>query len=213
MHARNFKDISGQKFGRLTAVTPVGRSSDNRTIWECVCDCGNTVFITGKSLRSGNTKSCGCLNAEKSTVRIVSFNTKHGGTKTPLFRRWSNMFTRCYNPHATNFKDYGGRGISVCDEWRDFAKFAEWALNSGFDESLSIDRINPNGDYCPENCRWVDAKAQANNRRSTREISFEGETKSISEWARFFGMHPSNLHGLSDEEVLIKLQRYARRKL
>lgn len=123
------------------------------------------------------------------------------------------MFTRCYNPHATNFKDYGGRGISVCDEWRDFAKFAEWALNSGFDESLSIDRINPNGDYCPENCRWVDAKAQANNRRSTREISFEGETKSISEWARFFGMHPSNLHGLSDEEVLIKLQRYARRKL
>lgn len=210
MHSNNFKDLTGQKFGRLTAVKFVGQSAEKRALWECLCDCGNTIIVPGKSLRTGNTKSCGCLNIETATNRIVSLNHKHGGSHSRLFKRWTGMLARCNNPHAVNYKDYGGRGIKVCEEWRSFEAFRDWAMSAGFDEKLSIDRIDPNGDYCPENCRWVNASAQANNRRSTRKITFNGETKSLSEWARKYKKDPSNLHGRTEKEIIAKLAMYER---
>lgn len=230
-------DITNGKFGRLTAIECVGKDKSGYALWKCKCDCGSLVVVKGKSLRNGNTKSCGCRNIEEATKRIVNFNTKHSGSNTRLFRIWSHMKSRCYNSNSTNFSDYGGRGIAICEEWKlDFASFHEWAMDNGYDENAprgkcTLDRIDVNGDYCPENCRWVDAKKQANNRRNNSVIAFNGETHTISEWADAIGMseetllkrlksdnytveraltEPLNKRGKYDRNVTAE---YARRKL
>lgn len=187
-------DLTGEKFGRLTAIKFVGTNKEKRAMWECKCECGARVTVCGKSLRSGNTKSCGCYNIEASTNRIVSINRKHGKTDTKLFRIWSGMKTRCYNKNAVNYSDYGGRGITVCDEWlKDFESFYEWSIDNGYFECSSrkectLDRIDVNGNYCPENCRWVNMKKQQNNKRSNRIIEFNGESHTVAEWADIIGM-------------------------
>lgn len=209
--APNFKDIAGERFGRLVAIECIGVDNEKRALWRCRCDCGRETIVQGKSLRSGNTKSCGCLNLDLATSRIVALNTTHGQSHSVLFGRWGNMLCRCYNSHSVNYKDYGARGIKVCDEWHDFATFYKWAMEHGYSESLTIDRIDPNGNYEPSNCRFATKRQQAENRRSSRIIEYAGEALCLSAWARKFGMHPSNLHGLSDEEALIKIERYSRR--
>lgn len=186
-------DIAGQRFGRLTAVKHIG-SKNGRAVWLCKCDCGKETIVYGKSLRSGNTKSCGCLNIDSSTERIVKFNTKHGGTNSRIFRIWGNMKTRCYNKNAINFQDYGGRGITVCDEWKeDFSAFRDWALNNGYSPNLTIDRVDNEKGYSPDNCRWATPKEQANNRRGNRPITHNGETHTISEWADIIGIDDDTL--------------------
>lgn len=214
MRANNFKDIAGQKFGRLTAIECVGTDKNKRALWKCKCECGNEVVVIGKSLRIGNTKSCGCFNIESSTDRIVKLNTKHGKSHTRLFRVWTSMITRCTNPKSNNYGVYGARGITVCDEWmNDFESFYNWAMSQGYVEDAkrgeyTVDRIDSNKGYYPANCRLANYYQQADNRRSTRHITFNGKTMNLAEWARYYGRSKSAFEGQSDSDVLKKMNAY-----
>lgn len=155
-------NIIGNKYGRWT-VLERAENINRRTAWLCQCECGNKKIVKYSDLYNGRTKSCGCLR--KDLVK-EEFST-HKLSKHPLFKRWINMKTRCYNPKAINYKNYGGRGIRICNEWlHDFKKFYDWSMANGFKENLSIDRINNDGNYEPGNCRWATAKEQVHNRRS-----------------------------------------------
>lgn len=193
-HSGNYKDITGQKFNRLTALRYVGMNKDKHALWECVCDCGNVVVVQGSNLRSGNTKSCGCYNIDRIKERNHILKRKHGETNTKLFHVWAGMLTRCNNPNAINYCDYGAKGIRVCDEWaNDFTKFRDWAYANGYREDLTIDRIDYHGIYEPSNCRWCTAKEQNRNRSSNTLITYKGETHCIADWADIIGMKYSIL--------------------
>lgn len=187
-------DITSQKFGRLTVLYENGRRGKN-IIWRCKCECGKEIDAIAYNLKNGHTKSCGCLaNEVKSIVHSL-----HGGSKTPLFRTWQHMISRCRNSNVAGYKNYGGRGITVCKEWEDsFEAFRHWSLQNGYRENLSIDRIDVNGNYEPSNCRWANAKTQANNKRNNHVIEYNGVTKTISEWADELGLKPSTIKARLD---------------
>lgn len=182
-------DHTGERFGRLLVI----KEAEEKVVhgqqkrWICLCDCGNTTTVKGSNLRNGHTKSCGCLAAELSSQRAKN-NIKHGGCYERLYSIWRGMKHRCSNPNAIHFECYGGRGISVCDEWEDYSQFKEWAINNGYQDDLTIDRINVDGDYCPENCRWATRQEQAINRRTTLQITFNNETKTLHEWSQITGI-------------------------
>lgn len=162
------KDISGVRFGRLTVVEEViGEGKGKRgykSKWLCQCDCGNKTITFRNSLVSGHTKSCGCLKFEVN----ADLHRTHGLSKTRLWTIWVGMKDRCERKNNKNYSNYGGRGIKVCEEWKaSFESFNEWALNNGYSDELTIDRINPEGDYCPGNCRWASRVEQTRNRRNT----------------------------------------------
>ena len=164
-------DLTGQRFNRLVVIEKsksyVSPSGNKQGQWFCRCDCGNAVICTTSNLRRGDCQSCGCLGKEHRTASI----TTHGQRHSRLYGVWQNMKNRCYNPHVGCFKNYGGRGIGVCDEWRNnFQSFYDWAMSTGYDPNApygkcTLDRINVEGNYEPSNCRWADAKTQATNRR------------------------------------------------
>lgn len=196
-------DITGEKYGKLTVikrtedyVSPGGRKIVQ---FECKCDCGNTVITSGYNLRKGKVVSCGCKG-------------KHGGSHTRLYAIWSNMIYRCSNENASNYENYGGRGISVCEQWQGkagFEKFREWAVNNGYEETLTIDRADPDGNYEPTNCRWADNKTQIRNRRNTIFLTYKGKTKPVAEWSEITGIERHTIYrrmnaGLSPDEILRK---------
>jgi len=177
-------DLTGQRFGRLIVIKRV-ENKGKHVRWLAKCDCGNFIITSGRSLRSTtpgrNTRSCGCLR-----VDIARKNsTKHGKTHTRLYRIWSNMKRRCNSEQDKDYKNYGGRGIKVCEEWKnDFIPFYNWAMSNGYRDDLTIDRIDFNGNYEPSNCRWATTEQQGNNTRINVYITYKGKTQSLKMWSK-----------------------------
>jgi hypothetical protein len=208
-----FQDLSGQKFGRLTAIKVVGKNKKGESIWECLCDCGNITKSTCSNLKRGHTKSCGCYKK----VCCVT----HHETNTRLYKIWKGIKTRCYNKNFPKYSNYGGRGILVCEQWLEkYANFRDWAILNGYNDTLTIDRIDNNGNYEPSNCRWVNNKTQSNNRRDNCFITYLGETLTISQWGDRLGIDPKiiraryKVYNLPLEKVFYKgdLRRGTKRK-
>ena len=184
-------DYAGKKIGRLTVVARAGTNRQREAMWLCKCECGNETIIRGSDVRTGHTKSCGCLKLENSKKML----TKHGKRHTRLYHIWCGMKTRCNNPKDIGYSLYGGRGIKVCEEWsQDFVTFHKWATENGYTDEMTIDRIDADGNYCPENCRWVTQKAQQNNRRNNHFILYNGETHTITEWAEITNIKPATIY-------------------
>lgn len=182
---RPLKDYSGERFGRLTALRLVERRDNNDHIWLFRCDCGAEVDRGIRLVKSGHTSSCGCLFREM----VVERNTSHGLSGTKTYRVWKNMRARCSTPTDSDYADYGGRGIKVCDEWEDYPAFL--ADMGECPEGMSLDRVDVNKGYSADNCRWATAKQQARNKRSNHFISAFGETRTLAEWAEKYGLESS----------------------
>lgn len=176
-------DITGQTFGRLTAIKKV-YTKNNKQYWLFKCSCGNEKVINKNHVREGSINSCGCLLKENNT------GYKHGLSKTRLYSIFMGMKNRCYNPNEPAFKNYGQRGIFVCKEWLNNPKaFVEWALSNGYNDNLTIERIDVNKGYCPENCTWIPLEKQVRNTRVNRRITYKGITKCLAEWCETLGLN------------------------
>ena len=197
-----FEDLKGQKFGYWTVVEraenhPAARSAQ----WLCECECGTKKIIRASALKSGKSKSCGCHKND--------YNKIHGGKGTRLYECWRHMRYRCDNKNNQAYEMYGARGIKVCDEWQEFGTFRDWALENGYSDNLTLDRIDVNGNYEPSNCRWADAVTQMNNRRSTPHYTVDGRSLTISQWSRETGIPRSTIlnrlkRGMSFEAAIEK---------
>ena len=175
-------NLKGLKVGRLTVLERAENNERGQARWLCKCECGNMATVDSYYLRTGHTKSCGCIRRE-------SKNKTHGKSHTKLYNVWSTMKRRCYSPGNTKYKNYGARGIQICDEWRnDFVAFYEWAINSGYKEGLTIDRVDVDEGYRPGNCKWATLLEQAQNKTNSTPITFRGKTMSVSMWARETGI-------------------------
>lgn len=172
-------DLTGKKFGRWTVLE---RSKTNNQCWKCRCECGVEKDVYQSALINGKSKSCGCYNKELVSIRAH----KHGMSHDRIYNIYYNIKNRCNNPNDGRYKDYGGRGIKVCDDWENsFNSFYEWAIKNGYQNNLTIDRVDNNGDYCPENCRWATAEQQSNNKRKTVFLEFGGVKQSLKQWTDF----------------------------
>lgn len=201
-------DLINKTFGRLTVMSRAENrlmpNGDSRRAWNCKCECGNEIVATTMDLRSGDVKSCGCLKAELDKA----FGFKHGDNNTRLHTIWTGMRQRCRSENSADSQYYFKKGIRVYDEWdKDYLSFKNWSLSNGYSDELTIDRIDVNGDYSPENCRWVDMKAQANNRSNSKYITYLGETHTIQEWSEIKNIKYSTLYmrfraGWSPERAL-----------
>ena len=183
-----FIDLTGKRFGKLTVLKRVIKINSKKTYFLCKCECGKIKTIYRDDIVSGKTISCGCH--KKEMARKLGKSTKtHGMTQTRLYHIWRGSRDRCQNKRSKDYKNYGGRGITICAEWeKSFESFYDWAMSHGYRDNLTIDRIDVNGNYCPENCRWADINTQSHNKRNNVNITINGETKCSTEWERILGI-------------------------
>ena len=201
-------DLTGQRFGRLVVLARA-ENKGSKVQWLCKCDCGGSIIVRGCQLKNGGTRSCGCLHRENTEMlNRRKLSQTDGRSKTRIYRVWIGMRNRCNNPNNYDYKNYGGRGIKVCKEWEmSFDSFRIWANSHGYQENLTIDRIDVNGNYCPENCRWVSLAVQHRNQRVSRMLSCYGERKTVADWSKITGISHSTLlarirSGWADKEIL-----------
>lgn len=184
-----FEDLSGHRFGRLLVAERVENKTSKQTYWKCICDCGKTTIVIAGHLKDGHTQSCGCIHREK----IKDIMSTHGKSSTKLYKVWRGIIDRTMYESNKSYANYGGRGIKLCDEWKDFDVFYEWSIKNGYKDGLTLDRINVDGNYEPLNCRWATWKTQQNNRRNNRLITYNNETHTMKEWAEIRGIKYSTL--------------------
>lgn len=185
------EDLTGKRFGRLVVLERSGHIGA-KVAWLCKCDCGNTKRIRGEFLRRGSTTSCGCYHSEVAAKAAREAHTFHGDARSRLYGIWHGMKTRCNDLNDPyHAKDYSTRGITYCDEWEVYEPFRDWALSHGYRDDLTLDRIDVNGNYCPENCRWTTMTVQQRNKRNNRYIEWNGETCTLSEWSERTGISSS----------------------
>jgi ribosomal protein S27E len=190
-----FIDLTNQKFGKLTVLYRDPNSPRKYTKWICKCDCGNTTSVYSHALRQGKTKSCGCMSSKKNTSSRTNRSNLHGKSKSKLYHVYYSILDRCNNPNNKAYKHYGARGITICDEWeKSFENFYKWAISNGYQEGLTLERIDNNKGYSPENCKWIPKSEQVKNRRTTLYATINGETKTLKEWAEISGIKYSTLH-------------------
>lgn len=187
-------DISGQRFGRLVALRRVPNGKGNQTTWLFQCDCGNLAKSHSTFVRNGDTKSCGCLMRELSSQTCIKRNTTHAMAGSPTYESWKAMRQRCLNKNNPNYKDYGGRGITICAKWGRFIGFLE---DMGLRPSArhSIERVDNEKGYHKDNCYWAISVQQANNKRSNVRVTIDGVTKTLAQWCRIKGLHYDTIHG------------------
>lgn len=169
-------NLIGHRFGRLVVLGSYGKDKKGNKRWMCICDCGKESIVLGYTLKNNSTRSCGCLRKE----RVSESQKTHGQSRTRLYRIWTGMKTRCNNPNAPAYTDYGGRGIAICPEWQTFLPFYAWAITNGYNNALEIDRIDNDQGYSPDNCRWATRIWQARNKRTS--IKYKG--KPLKVWCQ-----------------------------
>lgn len=201
--------LIGEKFNKLTILEELSvRANGGGKQYKCQCECGNVCVVRSDHLKSGHTTSCGCN-------KIIITSHRKSGTK--LYHRYDRIKERCYNANNVNYKNYGGRGIIMCDEWKnDFMNFYDWAMNNGYRDTLTIDRIDVNGNYEPSNCRWITIKEQQNNKTNNVYLTCDGKTQTIAQWSNELGISYSTIHarykrGLSSYECLYK-KKWSRKR-
>lgn len=216
-----FIDLTGQRFGRWAVIRYGDRTLAGQTRWLCRCDCGTERLVQGGHLRGGRTQSCGCLHSEKTSANNRKYKTKHGGAththRERLYKIYMDMRRRCEKENAKEYSNYGGRGITVCEEWsgeNGYINFRDWSFKNGYDpkapkKEMTLDRIDNERGYSPDNCRWASYKTQANNRRNNRKITIGGETHTISEWADKVGIDQRSIssrlyNGWPEEDAVMK---------
>lgn len=201
-------NMIGFKVGKLTVISESGRIS-SQVSWLCQCECGNTSIIQGYELRKGNRTSCGkCTN-------IGQKQKKHGMYQTRIYSIWENMKARCNCPSEKHYMNYGGRGIKVCQSWNEFENFYKWAIQNGYNDNLTIDRIDNDKGYSPDNCRFVSRIVQQNNRRVNKTITYNNETHTIAEWSRIKNIKASTIrarlkYGWKDTEKILSNTNYSK---
>lgn len=182
--SKNRIELSGKKFGRLTVVKPVRKAGKEQLFYECLCDCGVVKVILAQSIRTGNTQSCGCLQKERRATATL----RHGMSHTPIHNTWMSMKQRCFDKNCKAYPDYGGRGITVCERWMTFENFLA-DMGQPPQEGMTLDRFPDNdGNYEPCNVRWATKKEQANNRRSSKLLTFDGATMTQAQWEDKMGL-------------------------
>lgn len=199
-------DLTGQRFGRLVVIGIDDRNT-RKTYYNCQCDCGKVKSVRSDNLIAGRIQSCGCMKREQDRENLTA-NHKHKMSHTRIYKCWQHMKRRCYSPQDKRYNHYGGRGITVCDEWRDdFNAFYKWAIENGYSDDLTIDRIDNDKGYSPDNCRWADTTTQSRNRSCTIKITIGYSTRNLSEWCEIFDLdyktiaaryHEGNKRGLDD---------------
>ena len=186
-----FVDLTGMRFDMLLVEHRVANDNHGNVCYQCLCDCGNRVVVGANNLRNGNTHSCGCLKKKMMAAKQFKHGDAGGRKKssTRLYRIWRGMNSRCYIPSATEYEYYGGRGIVVCDDWKcNYQAFKKWALLSGYTDELTIDRIDNDGNYTPDNCRWVPMNEQLLNKSNNRLLTYKNKTMTITEWSKITGI-------------------------
>lgn len=196
-------DMTGMRYGRLTAMKRVKNSKNGQTMWQFKCECGKEIVTTGWAARSGHTTSCGCFLSETT----ASLKYSHGMARTRIYKIYQKMKERCYKETDKSYSRYGGRGISICDDWsgeNGFDNFYKWSIKNGYSEDLTIDRMDNDGNYEPNNCRWTNAIVQANNRRNNRFVTYKGQTKTISEWSKETGISSATIRARLNKGLSVK---------